>query len=86
MEYHQGRREAIGIQFIFNQMQENATVTKGVYMILMGNQWNINREEGNQWDSNAYSIGCNVILLENTGITMTLIIIQRNINRGEGNQ
>ena len=34
-------------------------------MILMGNQWNINREEGNQWDSNAYSIGCNVILLEN---------------------
>ena len=33
MEYQQRRREAIGIQFICNQMQSNATVIKGVYGI-----------------------------------------------------
>jgi len=30
-------------------------------------QWNINRGEGNQLESNSYSVECNVILLENRG-------------------
>jgi hypothetical protein len=39
MEYHQGRREAIGIQIIFNHMLLQLREA----MVLMGNQRNINR-------------------------------------------
>jgi hypothetical protein len=52
-------------------------------MILMGNQWNINREEG---ISNAYSIGCTVILLENKEINDIDNHSKEYQYRGEGNQ
>ena len=64
IEYQQRRKESIRmIQFIFNQMQYNATVIKGGFD-MDGQPIEYQQRRRNQQDYNAYSIGCNVMLLE----------------------